>query len=87
MWMRSLLEADASAVPAGAKCVGCRLALYMHADKESAYPSHAELGRAVGLSGRMVQTHIATLEAQRWLEVKHVRNRGNTYLLRYWWAE
>lgn len=86
--MRNLLMSD---LPSGAKVVGIRLALYMNEHKQYAYPSHGELGQACGFSDRNVRAHIEKLEGDdenpKWLTIKHVRNTGNTYWLRYWWDE
>lgn len=86
-WMRNLLKASKDEVPAGAKIVGIRLALYMHEGRQRAFPSYDELGIETDLSPRMVQVHTQTLEAKKWITAKRKRNSGNTYQLRYWWAE
>lgn len=90
VWMRNLIEHD---LPSGAKVVGLRLALYMNEKKPYAFPSYDVLGRDCGLSARQVQSHVLRLEHgtkddfTHWITVKHVRNAGNTYWLRYWWDE
>jgi hypothetical protein len=90
LWMRNLLLHD---MPSGAKMVGVRLALYMHEDQQFAFPSYDRLGKDCGLSARQVQTHVRRLELgtsndhAHWITVKHVRNTGNAYWLRYWWEE
>lgn len=90
IWMRNLLQSD---LPSGAKVVGVRLALYMHEDQQHAFPSYDVLGKDCNLSARQVQTHVMRLERgnendlTRWITVKHIRNTGNTYWLRYWWEE
>lgn len=84
VWMRNLAKSD---LPAGAKLVGIRLALYMNEGKQTAHPSHGALGDDCGLSDRQIRTHLAKLEDDGWITVKHVRNAGNRYWLRYWWSE
>lgn len=83
-WIRNLLKSD---MASGAKVVGVRLSLYMNEKSQMAYPSHARLGDECGLSERQTRQHLATLEDEKWLLIKHVRNAGNQYWLRYWWDE
>lgn len=84
VWLRNLLCSD---LPSGAKVVGARLSLYMNEGKKSAFPTHDKLGEECGLSGRQVRDHLQKLEGERWVLIKHVRNAGNHYWLRYWWDE
>ena len=87
LWMRNLIKASKDEVPAGAKLVGLRLALYMNESKQWAHPSFDELGGECDLGARIVQTHTFTLQNTRWITVKRKRNAGNIYRLRYWWVE
>ena len=98
IWVRNLLRSD---LPAGAKVVGVRLAMYMNQKKQHAYPSYDKLGLACGMSARQAQTNCMILEGREqtpagkklntdgrgWLLVQHKRNVGNGYWLRYWWDE
>lgn len=99
VWMRNLLRSD---LPAGAKMVGLRLALYMNERKQWAHPSYDKLGLDCGgMTARQAQTNCMILEGRTetksgkplnsdglgWLKVEHKRNAGNTYWLRYWWDE
>lgn len=84
VWIRNLLKSD---LPSGAKVVAVRLALYMNEKQQTANPGHEHLGDECALSARQVQDHLRKLEDARWLLIKHVRNAGNQYWLRYWWSE
>lgn len=87
LWMRNLLKAGKADLPAGAKIVGMRLALYMHEGKQWAHPSYDELGSECDLGVRIVQAHTLALEKHGWIVAKRKRNVGNIYELRYWWVQ
>lgn len=80
-WMRRLSMVPQKEMSSGAKLVAFRLALYMNERQRRAFPTYEALGKACGMSGRMVQEH--TMALGQWLEIERKRNRGNTYWLKY----
>lgn len=80
-WMRRLSMVPQKTMPSGAKLVAFRVALYMQEKKRRAFPTYEALGKACGMSARMVQEH--TMVLGDWLEIERRRNKGNTYWLKY----
>lgn len=80
-WMRRLSVVPQKDISSGAKLVAFRLSLYMNEKKRRAFPTYEALGKACGMSARMVQEH--TLALGNWLDIQRKRNRGNAYWLKY----